>query len=217
MEILYNPGAWASDLISDEEFENAISAGWIKLHRKLLQSDIFQNEKMLKVFMYCLLKASHIPFKQRVGRQQVFVGPGQFVFGRKVASADTGMKESTLWEYMKILEEDGVINIKSNNKYSVITIVNWEVYQSQDENSDNKSDSKQTTNQQQIDTYKNVKNSSSGGSSENPFDFYHENLQVGMTSTPFVYQQIEHWINDITPEIVLAAMKLSAKKEKKRL
>ena len=33
--------------------------GWIKLHRKLLDSPIFQNEKLFKVFAYCLMKASH--------------------------------------------------------------------------------------------------------------------------------------------------------------
>jgi DnaD/phage-associated family protein len=127
-----------------------------------------------------------------------------------------GMKESTLWDYMKILKEDGVINIKSNNKYSVVTIVNWATYQSEEINTDNKPDSKLTTDRQQMDTYKNVKNSSSSGSSQNDvINFYHQNLQIGVTSSPYVYQQIEHWINDLDSELVLAAMKLSAKKEKK--
>jgi DnaD/phage-associated family protein len=171
---------------------------------------------MLKVFMYCLLKASHTPFKQRIGRQSVDVFPGQFVFGRKVASVEMGMKESTLWDYMKILKEDGVINIKSNNKFSVVTIVNWVTYQSEEINTDNKPDSKLTTDRQQMDTYKNVKNLSSSGSSQNDvIEFYHQNLQIGVTSSPYVYQQIEHWTNDLNSDLVLAAMKLAAKKEKK--
>lgn len=72
------------------------------------------------------------------------------------------MTPSTAWDYLKLLEKNESINIKSNNKYSVVTIVNWELYQAQDEISDSKSDSnsdnKSTTNQQQINTNKNVKN-----------------------------------------------------------
>ncbi|HIA6871830.1 TPA: DnaD domain protein, partial [Staphylococcus aureus] len=43
--------------------------GWIKLHRKLLDSPIFQNEKLFKVFAYCLMKASHKEHTQLVGRR----------------------------------------------------------------------------------------------------------------------------------------------------
>lgn len=59
---------------------------------------------------------------------------------------------------------------------------------------------------------RNIKESSSNSSSE-VFDFYHKNIQKGISSSPYVYQQIEHWIADVTPELVLAAMKLAAKKE----
>lgn len=132
--------------------------GWIKLHRKLLQSNIFGNEKYLKVFIWCLLKATYRPHMQQVGRQQVALKKGQFVFGRKKAALELNMAPSTVWEYMKILKNDKVVNIKSNNKYSVVTVVNWEVYQNDDDKSDSKYNNKSTTNQQQIDTNKNVKN-----------------------------------------------------------
>ena len=53
--------------------------GWIKLHRKLLDSPIFQNEKLFKVFAYCLMKASHKDHTQLVGRRVVELEKGQFV------------------------------------------------------------------------------------------------------------------------------------------
>ena len=40
-------------------------AGWIKLHRKTLDSKVFQNEKLLKTFVWCLLKASHKEYDTR--------------------------------------------------------------------------------------------------------------------------------------------------------
>lgn len=132
--------------------------GWIKLHRKLLDSPIFQNEKLFKVFAYCLMKASHKEHTQLVGRRVVHLQKGQFVFGRKRASEELRLKESTVRDYVKLLEKLGTIDIKSDNKFSVITVVNWAIYQNEEENSDSKNDNKSTTNQHQINTNKNVKN-----------------------------------------------------------
>lgn len=136
--------------------------GWIKLHRKLLASDVFQNEKLLKVFIYCLLKATHSEISQKVGRQTVELKPGQFIYGRKKAALELNMKESTVRDYINILKDDGVITVNPTNKYSVITVVNWDLYQSKEETPDNKydstSDNKPTTEGQQKDTNKNEKN-----------------------------------------------------------
>ncbi|MFP3361636.1 DNA replication protein DnaD, partial [Planococcus sp. SIMBA_143] len=54
--------------------------GWIKLHRKILHSEIFQNEKLFKIFIYCLTKSSHKRTECRIGRQKVQLEPGEFVF-----------------------------------------------------------------------------------------------------------------------------------------
>lgn len=132
--------------------------GWIKTHRSLLHSDIFQNDKLFKIFMWCTLKASHTEHEQVVGRQKVTLLPGQFVFGRSKASLELGYSQSTVWDYMNLLKSKGTISIKSNNKFSVITIENWRIYQGINDISDNKTDNKQTTNRQQKDTNKNVKN-----------------------------------------------------------
>lgn len=135
-----------------------ISQGYIKLYRNLLESEIFQNEKLLKVFVWCLLKASHKERDQLVGRQKIKLRDGQFVFGRNTASIELNMAPSTLWDYMKLLEARQTINIKSNNKFSIITIEKWTMYQCSEEIFDIKTNKKQTSNKQQINTNKNVKN-----------------------------------------------------------
>ena len=132
--------------------------GWISLHRQIISKPIFDNEKLLKVFIWCLLKATHIEHEQLVGRIKVNLLPGQFVTGRNKASVELNMKPTTAWEYLKILEKNESIDIKSNNKFSVVTIVNWELYQSEKKNIDSKTDNKSTTNRQQIDTNKNDNN-----------------------------------------------------------
>lgn len=169
--------------------------------------------------MYCLLKASHTDHKQLVGMKVIELKPGQFVFGRSRAASELNMSESTVWRYMKLLEKLDSIALKSNNKFTVVTVGKWGNYQAHDAEGEQQMDNKRTTKEQQMDTnknVKNVKNSSSSGSSQNDvIDFYHQNLQIGVTSSPYVYEQIHLWIEDLDSDLVMAAMKLSAKKEKK--
>lgn len=49
--------------------------GWIKIHRKLLESNVFDNEKALKVWLWCLLKATHKDQKPIIGLQIVKLKP----------------------------------------------------------------------------------------------------------------------------------------------
>lgn len=136
--------------------------GWVKLHRKTLNSSVFQNEKLLKTFVWCLLKASHKKHEFLHGRQKVSLKPGQFITGRKRAGEELDMPPSTAWFYLNLLKADRTLDIKSTNRYSLITVVNWGLYQSDADGIDNTLDSnldnKRTTNGQQTDTYKNVKN-----------------------------------------------------------
>lgn len=136
--------------------------GWIKLYRCLMDSSVFANPNILKVWIWCLLKASHSERQQLVGLQVVDLKEGQFIFGRKKAAEKLCMKESTVWKCMKTLENLGNISINSNNKFSVITVEKWGDYQGDDTPSvttkEQQSNNNVTTKEQQSNTNKNVKN-----------------------------------------------------------
>ena len=102
---------------------------WLKLNRSILTSSVFDNPKLLKVWIWCLCKASHKEREQVVGRQIEHLHEGQFIFGRKVASRELNMAESTVYRYILQLKQLGNVSIKTNNKYSVITVENWRLYQ----------------------------------------------------------------------------------------
>ncbi len=120
---------------------------WIKLYRKILKSPIWENEKALKVWIWCLVKATHEERIQLVGQQEVLLQKGQFVFGRKKASKELQMTESMVYRYMKVLEKLQMLNIKPNNKFSVVSIEKWEDYQDNKEIIDSKINNKRTTNE----------------------------------------------------------------------
>lgn len=127
---------------------------WIKLYRDLLDSEIFSSEKGLKVWIWCLLKANHEETTFFVGMQKVELLEGQFIFGRKKASEELHMSPTTVVNWMRTLKQDSYLDIKTTNKYSVITIKKWNEFQKMD----NKLYNRKTTERQQKDTYKNDKN-----------------------------------------------------------
>ena len=104
----------------------------------MLQSPIFENEKALKIWIWCLLKASYKDREQLVGLQVVNLKSGQFIFGRKKASEELRMTESIIYKYIKLLEDLQMISIESNNKFSIVTVEKWEDYQIEDLKSNNK-------------------------------------------------------------------------------
>ena len=109
------------------------------------------------------MKATHIEREQLVGQQIVKLKKGEFVFGRSKASEELKMTESTVYKYIKLLEKLQMISINSNTKFSVISIEKWEEYQVEELKDNNKV----TTEEQQSNTNKNVKNIKNNISSSN--------------------------------------------------
>jgi len=134
------------------------SQGWISLHRKLLDNPIFSNYKLLQTFLYCLLKASHSDREQLVGDDLVTIKTGQLVTGRKAISKATKLSEQNVRTALNRLEKLGILTIKPTNKYSIITVVAWDLHQQTNQ----QTTSSQPTSNQQVTTnnnYNNVNNS----------------------------------------------------------
>jgi len=106
------------------------SKDWIRLPREIKNSVIFQNEGLLKVWVFCLINASHEDQWALIttgrGTTKVFVKRGQFLFGRKKAAKALKMDESTIYKRMKKLKDMGNLSIQSKAHYSLVTIVNWD-------------------------------------------------------------------------------------------
>ncbi|WP_339188388.1 DnaD domain protein [Paenibacillus sp. FSL R5-0490] len=140
--------------------------GWIKLHRKITESAIFSDPDLLRLWIYCLSRAAYKETTWVVEKQEVLLQPGQFVTGRFALQQDYNagvaprkkIKDTTLWSWLKRLESFGNLDIKSYNKYSVVTVVNWSEYQETLTSEPQQNDNKLTTEPQQTDTKKNVKN-----------------------------------------------------------
>jgi hypothetical protein len=75
------------------------------------------------------MKASHKRRIATVGYQKIEIQPGQFITGGKVSARETGLSVKQARTCMLKLKKYGKVAIKTTNKFSIITIVNWDIYQ----------------------------------------------------------------------------------------
>ncbi|WP_342489148.1 DnaD domain protein [Cytobacillus sp. FSL W7-1323] len=199
--------------------------GYIKLYRKLIDSPVWDDPNYLKLWMFCLMKATHKEREILIGNQVVTLEPGQFITGRKALSDELnrGMKtkhkqsEISWWRYLNNLEKWQMLNIKKTNKYSVVSITKWSEYQESEQQLNNN----RTSNEQQLNTNKNVKNVENEKKKEvtttapeNPVQLFEYIL---CRLSPIQMESLSQWIDDFkgNQEIVNAAIKLADKKNKR--
>jgi len=135
--------------------------GYLKLWRKSLDSGLIKNHNVWVFWTWCLMKTNHREnYKCVVGFQEVILQPGQFIFGFKKASKQTGLTIQKIRTCLTFLKKCQNLTIKTTNKFSIISIINWTLYQ-QDKIINNKQSNKQVTSKQQasnnIQTHKNNK------------------------------------------------------------
>lgn len=108
----------------------------IVLHSDILGTPIFSNPRLLKVWLYCLFKAATEPQTVSVGfHYSEQLESGQFVFRRVWDAQALNMSDATLYFYINKLEEMGLLfKENQNNKYTIITIADWDMYQEGDSN-----------------------------------------------------------------------------------
>ena len=131
--------------------------GFIKVHRRMIEWGWYSDPNTKALFLHLLLVAT---FKdgEYMGHK---LKPGDAVVGFKSLSETLGMSVQEVRTAMKHLESTGEITRKSTNRFSIVTIANWELYQLEDEqptNNQQTTNKQLTNNQQHLKNVKNVKN-----------------------------------------------------------
>ena len=147
--------------------------GFINLHRTLLDSMIFSSQTGLKIWIWLLLKASYqkryVSLKIGKGETTITIERGQLLFGRHKAEEELCIDSSTIYRWIKKLEENEMISIQSSNQYSIITICNYDTYQAGNETKEqptssrraadeHQASSRRAADEQQMNTYNNINN-----------------------------------------------------------
>lgn len=122
--------------------------GWIKIHYKFLSWEWFQDDGMVRLFINLLLRANYQPKKWK----GMVIERGQLVTGRKQLCLETGLSEQTIRTCLQRLEDTGEIIRKPTNKFSIVTICNYDTYQYEEKESSQQLTNNQPTTNQQLTT-----------------------------------------------------------------
>jgi hypothetical protein len=99
--------------------------GWIKIHRKMLEWEWYDEPNTFRLFFHLLLKANHKPKKYR----GVNIEAGQIMTGLDLLSKETGLSVQRLRTSLTRLKSTNEITSKTNSKGTIIQIVNYKKYQ----------------------------------------------------------------------------------------
>ena len=126
-----------------------MNRGYVNLWRRLEDSAVFQNEGLLKVFLWCLFRANYretwVTVRTGRGFTEVKLPAGSFIFGRESVAKKLHMSPSTVWKRILKLKKLEFLNIESNSHYSIVYIINWHNYQADQEKRNSESDRQVTS------------------------------------------------------------------------
>jgi hypothetical protein len=98
---------------------------WIKLHKSLLDWEWYSNSKMLHLWIHILLSANKADKKW----QGIEIKRGQFVTSLIKIASYLNLSIRTIRTNLLRLQKSKDIVIKTTNRYTIITIVNYSIAQ----------------------------------------------------------------------------------------
>ena len=174
--------------------------GWVRLHRKIRECSIWDNETpfdMRSAWMDLVMMVNYEDKKTVFNYKSITIKAGQRITSvRKLADRWHWSKNRTL-KFLELLEAEGMIIKESNNKRTLLTIVNYEKYQCQwdtdkDADMDTDVDTDKDADMPQINNKKNNKESKKVRK-----NIYGEYAHVRLTD-----QEKEKLINDYGQQMV---------------
>lgn len=107
-------------------------AGYVKLHRKILNNKVFKDRYTLQIWLVLLLKASHSSNTWTYNNREYSVKEGELFTCLDTISKDTGINRNRVHYAIKKLSSKQMIKINSTPYGSHIQIVKWKDYQLKD-------------------------------------------------------------------------------------
>ena len=107
--------------------------GWISVHRKILCNPVLNRSRKFsnfEAFVVLLLKANHKPNKVRVGNSMIEVDSGELITSQKKLCTEFRWSSSKLRAFLKLLESEQMIKVKTNKVCTMLSICNYKELQS---------------------------------------------------------------------------------------
>ncbi|CAC7699184.1 TPA: DnaD domain-containing protein [Staphylococcus aureus] len=209
--------------------------GWISIDRSIQNHWLFKEKRTFSKFeawIYLLMEANHSKAKVPIGNQIVTVERGQRLTSILTLSDLFNWSRFKVKTFLDLLESDGMLEVKTTSKYTLITIVNYDFYQSEQGRNQHQNDIKPTSKQHQSNINPTSKqhqtNTNNNDNKDNneknvnnekkkaaAFDFFQDN---GFSFiTPYNLDDLNYYLDSFendSDEIVTASLKIAKDRNK---
>ncbi|HHB2922235.1 TPA: DnaD domain protein [Staphylococcus aureus] len=209
--------------------------GWISIDRSIQNHWLFKEKRTFSKFeawIYLLMEANHSKAKVPIGNQIVTVERGQRLTSILTLFDLFNWSRFKVKTFLDLLESDGMLEVKTTSKYTLITIVNYDFYQSEQGRNQHQNDIKPTSKQHQSNINPTSKqhqtNTNNNDNKDNneknvnnekkkaaAFDFFQDN-GFGFI-TPYNLDDLNYYLDSFendSDEIVTASLKIAKDRNK---
>lgn len=105
--------------------------GYVRLYRKILDNPIiWKDSDHVAIWIYLLLNATHKEISVIFKGEKTILRPGQLIVGSKAIAEELNINYVKVHRVLNDFKIEKQIEKQASNKNSLITILNWEKYQS---------------------------------------------------------------------------------------
>lgn len=106
--------------------------GWVKVHRSILDNPLWQDKPFSKgqAWVDIILLANHTPQKIMLGNSIVEIEAGSFVTSELKLAERWGWSKTKTRAFLKLLQDEQMIDKISDRKKTTINVVNYSRFQS---------------------------------------------------------------------------------------
>lgn len=108
------------------------TGGWIKLWRKAVEGDLAQNAYLWALWNWLLYAATWKPTSIIWQGKRRDIPPGTVILGIKEIAEKWDCSQSTVKKWLTYLQSSERIALETSSRGTLITVLNWNTYQSSD-------------------------------------------------------------------------------------
>lgn len=172
-------------------------SGWIKLERDITSHWIFKDEWKFRNWIDLLVLVNHSEQKVNIKGTVLTCKRGETLCSLDTLARRWNCDKSKVRRFLKLLENDSMIELKSEHITTRLTICKYDTYQGERNEDETQVKRKRNASETQMTPNKNDKNENN----ENNIPSYDEFLAYALTKKPNVNQQdlkhkYESWIEN---------------------
>ena len=122
-----------------------MTEGWIALHRKIYNSNDFNNQLEVAVFLYLVAMASHKPTQVIYRKKKITLNRGEISIAYRDLAKKFNLSMQNIKTIIKNLKKSGNLNQTLTKNLSIYTIVKYSKYQDIEPASNQKLTNRTTT------------------------------------------------------------------------